>query len=365
MHRRRPVQFAEHHTAGALQVETRSRTQRNAAKICLARHEALHRAILHGGRFASCDERGRIRLQFLLINIHHLVMMGKKQHLFIRIQQRPHELRHIRRFGNARGLTLTAFDLHLPQRTLAGIGFNIVFELPERFVHRLHQAAVHCIIRIHRHHQTALGRQILQYVLLGAANHHPFLAQLLSQQLRLGYNLIAIAIAPFTGKALVITEEMIVQNVDHVPDLCAAIVDGRAAQADHTAGCLRHEAGGGVFLRTGMAQFLNLIEDHRRNLRLRQRFLPSAQKQIMHQVDICLRKLIGLEPLHDMYRQRRSVRLVHKAFNLILPVAHQMRRRNDQRGICAGFGKHGQRLHRLAKAHLIGQKSTVRAQEES
>ena len=43
--------------------------QRNAAKIGFARHEPLHGAILHGGRFTSGNKRGRIRVQFLFVNI--------------------------------------------------------------------------------------------------------------------------------------------------------------------------------------------------------------------------------------------------------------------------------------------------------
>ena len=157
---------------------------------------------------------------------------------------------------------------------------------------------------------------------------------------------------------------MKVQYVDDVPDLRAAVVDGRAAEAHHAAGRPGQEACGGVFLGAAVAQLLNFVKDHGGDGAFGQRLLPAAQQQVVHQVDIRRGQGIGLEAADHMHRQEASVRAAHEARDLVFPVAKQVRRGHHQRRIRARLRQHRKRLHRFAKAHLVGQQRPVRAQKK-
>ena len=173
-------------------------------------------------------------MQFLPINIHHRMMMRKQQHALAVFQQRPHKLAHKRRFGNARGLAFFQRNLIHQQRARRGRHVAVRAQQAQLFKHRLHQPAVNHIVRVNLLHQPAFFGKLGQHLGLGAAQHQPLSAQMLAQQVRLDDHVIAIAIAPFAGKGLPIPQEVIIQNVDHIPDFAALIVDRRAGQTDHT-----------------------------------------------------------------------------------------------------------------------------------
>ena len=292
------------------------------------------------------------------------MMVRKEQHPLVRVQKRAHELRHIGRLGHAGGLPLAALHRHLPQGALGCVGLRVAFQPGQRFAHGLHQAAVHRVVAVHRHDQPALGRQLAEHIALGAPEHEALLAQLFAQQLRLGHDLVAIPVAPFAREALVIAQKMKVQNVDHVPDLRAPVVNGRAAKARHAACRPGQKACGGVFFGAAMAQLLNFVKDHGGDGAFGQRLLPAAQQEVVHQVDIRRGQGVGLEAADHMHRKGASVRAAHEARDLVFPVTKQVRRGHHQRRVRSRLRQHGQRLHRFAKAHLIGQQRPVRAQKK-
>ena len=360
----RPVQLAEHHAGGPLQVQAAGGPQGNAAQIGMARHEALYAALLHGGRFSAGDKSGREALQLPLVNVHHLMMMGEEQHLFAALQQRPDELGDGGSLGNARGLPFPPLYFHFPQGALGGVCVGGFPHQAKGLVHRLHQAAVDALVAVDGHDQAALGRQFLQHLLLGAAQHQPLGTQMLAQQLRLLYDAVAIAVAPFPGKAFVIPQHVEVQNVHHVPDLRTLIIDGRAAQAHHPLGRLGQQTGSGILLRARMAQLLNLVKNDRGKAHVRQGFLPAPQEQIVHQINIRRRQSIGLQAADHMHPQGRAVGLLYEAGDLVFPVAHQMGRGHHDGGIGPGLAQPRQRLHRFAQPHLVRQQAAVGAQQK-
>ncbi len=187
---------------------------------------------------------------------------------------------------------------------------------------------------------------------------------MLAQQLGLLHDAVAIAVAPFPGKALIIPQHVEVQNVHHVPDLRALIVDGRSTQAHHPLGGFGQQAGGGIFLRARMAQLLNLIKNDRWQVHVRQGFLPAPQQQIMHQINIRRGQGVGLQAVDHMHPQGRAVRLLYEAGDLVFPVAHQMGRGHHHGGIGPGLAQPRQRLHRFAQAHFVRQQAAVAAQQK-
>ena len=292
------------------------------------------------------------------------MMMGEKQHLFAPLQQGPDELGHGGGLGDAGGLPLPPLHLHFPQGPLGGVRVGSLPHQAKGLVHRLHQAAVYALVAVDGHDQTALGRQFLQHLLLGAAQHQPLGAQMLPQQLRLLDDPVAVAVAPFPGKALIIPQHVEVQNVHHVPDLRALIVDGRSAEPHHPLGRLGQQAGGRIFLRAGVAQLLNFIKNDRGQAHVRQGFLPAPQQQIMHQINIRRGQGVGLQAVDHMHPQGRAVRLLYEAGDLVFPVAHQMGRGHHHGGIGPGLAQPRQRLHRFAQAHFVRQQAALAAQKE-
>ena len=292
------------------------------------------------------------------------MMMGEKKHLFAALQQGADELGDGGGLGNAGGLPLAPLDLHFPKGALRGVGVGGSPHQAEGLVHRLHQAAVNALVAVDGHHQTALGRQFFQNLLLGAAQHQALGPQMLAQQLGLLHDAVAVAVAPFPGKAFIIPQHVKIQNVDNVPDLRALIVDGRAAQAHHPLRRLGQQAGGGIFFRAGMAQLLNFIKNDRGQGHFRQGFLPAPQKQIVHQINIRRGQRIGLQPADHMHPQGRAVRLLNKAGDFVFPVAHQVGRSHHHGGIGSGLAQPRQRLHRFAQTHFIRQQAAVAPQKE-
>ena len=52
-------------------------------------------------------------MQLLFVDVHHFMVVGKEQHLFPALQQRPDKLAHIGRLGHAGSLTGPLADLLL------------------------------------------------------------------------------------------------------------------------------------------------------------------------------------------------------------------------------------------------------------
>ena len=363
VHRRRPVQLAEHHAGGPLQVQPAGRPETNAHKICPASHEALHGPVLHGGGLPPGDEPRREGMQLLLVDVHHLMVVGKEQHLFPALQQCPDKLAHIGRLGHAGGLTGPLADLLLQHGPGRGRQRAVAFPAEQLRQNGLHQPGIDLVVPVQLLHQAALGGQLLEHLLLGAPQHQPLPLQVCPQQVGLDHHGVAVAVAPLPGEALPVAQEMIVQNVDDVPDFPALIVDGRAGQADHMLAAFRQQAGGGVFLRAGMAQLLDFIEDHRPEGQGGQGFLPAAQKQVVHHIHIRLGQGVGREAADYMHPGRRAVH-AKEAGDFLLPVAGQVGWGNHQGGKQPRGGQPGQRLHRFAQAHLVGQQAPVVLQKE-
>ena len=113
------------------------------------------------------DEHRGEAVQFLFVDVHHLMMVGKQQHLLLRLQQRPDKLRHIGRFGYAGCLPLALLDFHGPQSALGSRCIRLTHQ-GEGLGNRLHQLAVYAFVAVHSHNQPAFGRQFLEHFLLGA-----------------------------------------------------------------------------------------------------------------------------------------------------------------------------------------------------
>ena len=185
---------------------------------------------------------------------------------------------------------------------------------------------------------------------------------MLAQQLRLGHDGAVVAVAPLPGEALPVAEEVEVQNVHHVPDLAAVVVDGCAGQADAVLAGLRQQTGGAVLAGAVAAQLLNLVEDHRAEAALGQHVLPAPQQQVVNQIDIRLGQGIGLQAPDYVYPQLAL--FIEEARDLALPVAQQVGWSHDDRRIGRRGGQKRQRLHRLAQAHVVRQQTAPRGQEE-
>ena len=211
-------------------------------------------------RLPAGDEAGAQALQFLFVDVHHRVVMAHEQHLLPRLHQRAHERGHKRRLGDARGLPLALTDGVLDQRPARGIVRGA--QKAQLFGHGGHQFAVDLVVPVDLLHEAALGRELVEHRVLGAAQHVALLPQRLAQELGLGHDVVAVAVAPLPRKALPVAQRVEVQDVDHVPDLAAAVVDGRSGQADDARGLFRHERGRAVLLRAAVAQLLDLVKDH-------------------------------------------------------------------------------------------------------
>ena len=82
----------------------------------------------------------------------------------------------------------------------------------------------------------------------------------------------------------------------------------------------------------------------------------------MYDVQIGLRQGIGLEALQHMHARRLAID-TQETRDLITPIAHQVGRHHQQRGKGPQMSQAGQRLHRLAQAHLIGQQAAAHPAE--
>ena len=300
------------------------------------------------------------RLQLGLVDVHHRMVVGHQQHLFAALHQRAHERRHEGGLGDAGGLALALADRILDDRALGGIvGLTQQGQL---LGHRQHQLPIYAVVPVNLLHQAALGGQLLQHVALQAAQHQALPAQMLAQQLRLGHDGAVVAVAPLPGETLPVAEEVEVQDVHHVPDLAAVVVDGRAGQADAVLAGLGEQACSAVLSCAVAAQLLNLVEDDRAEAALRQHVLPAPQQQVVDEINIRLGQGIGLQPPDHVHAQ--VALLVQEAGDLALPVAQQVGRGHDDRGIGCCGGEEGQRLHRLAQTHVVRQQAAPRGQQE-
>ena len=185
---------------------------------------------------------------------------------------------------------------------------------------------------------------------------------MLAQQLRLGHDGAVVAVAPLPGETLPVAEEVEVQNVHHVPDLAAVVVDGRAGQADAVLAGLGEQACSAVLSCAVAAQLLNLVEDDRAEAALRQHVLPAPQQQVVNQIDIRLGQGIGLQAPDHVHAQ--VALFVQKAGDFALPVANQVGWGHDDRRIGRRGGQKRQRLHCLSQAHVIRQQAAPRGQQE-
>ena len=185
---------------------------------------------------------------------------------------------------------------------------------------------------------------------------------MLAQQLRLGHDGAVVAVAPLPGEALPVAEEVEVQDVHHVPDLAAVVVDGRAGQADAVLAGLGEQACSAVLSCAVAAQLLNLVEDDRAEAALRQHVLPAPQQQVVYEVNVRFGQGIGLESSDHVHAQISL--FIQKARDLALPVAQQVGRSHDDCGVGSSGGEERQRLHRLAQAHVVRQQTAPRGQEE-
>ena len=183
-----------------------------------------------------------------------------------------------------------------------------------------------------------------------------------AQQLRLGHYGGIVAVAPLAGKTLPVAEEVEVEYIDHVPDLAALIVNGRAGQADDVFAGLREQAGGGVLARAVAAQFLHFVENGGAEALLGQNLLPAAQKQVVDDVNVRLGQLVGREAADDVHAQPPVRR--QKTLKFPLPVADQVRRHHEDGRIGRGGGEKRQRLHGLAQAHLVGQQAAAGSEQK-
>ena len=71
--------------------------------------------------FPSGDELRLQCLEFLLVDVHHRVVVGHQQHLLAALHQRLDECAHERRLGDAGGLALGLRDGVLDDRPPRGI----------------------------------------------------------------------------------------------------------------------------------------------------------------------------------------------------------------------------------------------------
>ena len=156
------------------------------------------------------------------------MVMGKKQHLFPVFQQRAHKLAHIGRLGHSRGPARLLGYAVLQNGPLGRREALSLLPAQQLGQHRFHKPGVYTVVPVQLLHQAALGRQLAEHILLHPAEHQPLPAQVRAQELRLGHNGVAIAPAPLPGKALPVAQKMIIQNIDHVPDFPAPVVNGRA-----------------------------------------------------------------------------------------------------------------------------------------
>ena len=86
---------------------------------------------------------------------------------------------------------------------------------------------------------------------------------------------------------------MEIKDVNDVPDLAAAVVDRRAGKPPDPRRFLRKERRSAVFFRAAVPKLLNFVKDHGFKSNLRQRGFPPAQQQIMNDIDLRFRQLIG------------------------------------------------------------------------
>ena len=85
-------------------------------------------------------------MQVFLIAVHHLMVVGKQQYFLPAVQKRAHKLRHERRFGDTRCLTLTLLNLHFEHRSLRTGQLPVVSQLFQLLSDRLHELLVDSVV---------------------------------------------------------------------------------------------------------------------------------------------------------------------------------------------------------------------------
>ena len=300
-----------------------------------------------------------IGLQLFFVDVHHLVVMREQKHLLAALQQRAHERRHIRRLGAAGGLPLLLRNLILDQ---CALGLAAFVQQRQLLHGALDHLAIERVVPVDLLHKAALGRQLREHLRLRPAQHQPLRAQIFAQQLRLGHDVVVIAVAPLAREALPVAQKVEIEDVDDIPDLAAVVVDRRAGQADNVLAGGGEQAGRRVFLRAGAAQLLHFIEYHRAPAPVGQHALPAAQQQIMDDVNVGLGQPVRRQPADDV--NAHAALHYEEALRLARPVAHQMRRHDQKRRKSRRRRQIGQRLNGLAQTHFVGQQRAVRAQQE-
>ena len=141
------------------------------------------------------------------------------------------------------------------------------------------------------------------------------------------------------------------------PQLAEVVFQRGAGQAQAVARI--EQAGALGRLRAVVLDVVRFVEDHQVIIVLAQLFLVARQQRVGGQHQVGAVDLVEqLEPLLALQQQHAQAR--GEARGLVLPVGHQAGRGDHQgrAGQAAGFlfdQDVGQRLHRLAQAHVVGQ----------
>ena len=245
-------------------------------------------------------------------------MMRKQQHFFPAILQRTHKRCNKRCLCHAGRLPFAAPDLFLQQRAFPCVRMQCQ-QAPQLIHHRTHQFTICLIVRVDFLYKSALRRQLCQHFFLCSAQNQAFSSEMLAQQRRITHQMVSIAVAPRAREALPIAQTMIVQNIDDIPDFRAFIIDWRAGQPNDPFTLLCQKACRRILFCSAMTQFLYFVKNDRLEPHLRQSLLPAAQQQIMNDIDIRFRRLIGLQACQHADTCRFSLQ-AQKARDFRLPV---------------------------------------------
>ncbi|MNM56734.1 hypothetical protein D3C81_679110 [compost metagenome] len=372
--RRIPPRIVVDHRVGRRQVQS------HAARF-QADQEDRYGTLLEGRhlrapvfRFARQQRiRDIARFQFFLDQFQHAGKLREDEDLASFVEQVFHHLHQVEQLGRTGRLLLrrqgfhqARVAAHLPQLQqrfedddLAARHALLVDFLAHFLIHRQAHGFVQVALRprqFHLAHHLRLRRQFLGHVIFRAAQQERLDAavqQHAAQRVVLAFD----RMAELGVEGFLVAQQARQQEVELRPQFAQVVFQRRAGQTQAVARAQQARA-----LRRLAARILDVVrfvEDDQVEIMLAQGFLVARQQGVGGQHQVALIDLVELLRA-VLALQQQHFQAGRELGRLVLPVAHQTRRRNDERRMrqTARFLFHQdmrQGLHRLAETHVIGQ----------
>ena len=174
--------------------------------------------------------------------------------------------------------------------------------------------------------------------------------------------------APFRAELLHRPEHPRPQRLEHVVELAPVVVDRGGRQAEPERRVADDGQRGVVLVRTGMTQFLHLVEHHAAGERREVR-APAHQFVVVEQVDVGAPEWRAAVPAVDLGPdvaglRHQDVEPGGEPADLLPPLAGQVGHRDDDRRPRPGVRDHPDGAGRFAESDVVGQEERAGPQDE-